>query len=109
MRHLAAEDIIRELSYTGRIFSGEEAKDYGFVTHLAEDPVQKALALAKEIVARSPDAVRAAKSIYNQVGDTQLAEILLAETHLQKSLIGSSNQMEAIIAGLQKRPATFKD
>ncbi|MGH6956439.1 MAG: crotonase/enoyl-CoA hydratase family protein, partial [Caulobacteraceae bacterium] len=29
MRHLVREDIVRELTYTGRIFSGEEAFQYG--------------------------------------------------------------------------------
>ena len=34
MRHLAREDIVRELTYTGRIFSGEEAFQYGFATNV---------------------------------------------------------------------------
>ena len=32
MRHLAREDVVRELTYTGRIFNGEEAQQLGFVT-----------------------------------------------------------------------------
>ena len=52
MRHLAREDIVRELTYTGRIFwPGEEAFQYGFATRVCADPRAEALATARE---RSP-------------------------------------------------------
>src|SRR6185369_16517172 len=65
MRHLAREDIVRELTYTGRVFSGEEAFAYGFATRVAADPRAAALETAREIAARSPGAIRAAKRIFN--------------------------------------------
>src|SRR5208282_428675 len=65
MRHLAREDIVRELTYTGRIFSGEEAYRYGFATRVCADPRAEALATAREIAAKSPDAIRASKRILN--------------------------------------------
>src|SRR4051794_20932540 len=34
MRHLAREDVVRELTYTARIFTAEEALAYGFATRL---------------------------------------------------------------------------
>ena len=58
MRHLAREDIVRELTYTGRIFSGEEAFQYGFATRVCADPRAEALATAREIASKSPDAIR---------------------------------------------------
>src|ERR1700685_198175 len=61
MRALARSDVIRELSLTGRVFSGAEALSYGFATSLHADPLAAARATAKEIAARSPDAVRALK------------------------------------------------
>ena len=61
MRHLVREDIIRELSYSGRVFSVEEALDYGFVTRICDDPRADALALAKEIAGKNPAAIRANK------------------------------------------------
>src|SRR5499426_2414362 len=39
MRHLVREDIVRELTYTARIFSAEEALAYGFATRLTADPL----------------------------------------------------------------------
>ena len=65
MRHLAREDIVRELTYTGRIFNGEEAHAYGFATRGRADPRAEALATAREIAGKSPDAIRAAKRILN--------------------------------------------
>ena len=38
MRCLAREDVVRELTYTARVFSAEEAFRFGFVTRLVEDP-----------------------------------------------------------------------
>ena len=63
MRHLAREDIVRELTYTGRIFNGNEAQQYGFVTRVVADPRAAALETAQEIANKSPDAIRAAKRI----------------------------------------------
>ena len=43
MRHLAREDVVRELTYTGRIFDGTEAQQLGFVTRVVDDPRAAAL------------------------------------------------------------------
>ena len=79
MRELAPADVIRELAMTGRIFSGAEALAYGFATSLHADPLAAARATAKEIAARSPDAVRATKRLLNAASDNDAAAILLAE------------------------------
>ena len=49
------------LTYTGRVFSGVEAHAYGFATRVCDDPHAEAMATAREIAARSPSAVEAAK------------------------------------------------
>ena len=79
MRDLARSDVIRELSLTGRVFSGAEALTYGFATSLHADPLAAARATAKEIAGRSPDAVRAVKRLLNMASDADTAAILLAE------------------------------
>ena len=109
MRHLAREDIVRELTYTGRIFSGEEAFRYGFATRVCADPHAEALATAREIAAKNPDAIRAAKRILNDAVLTDPKTGLTQESVEQGHLIGSPNQIEAVTANLQRRAPVFVD
>ncbi len=107
MRHLAREDIVRELTYTAREFSAEEALGFGFVTRLVEDPHSAGMKLAREIAARSPDAIRAAKRLLNMSTLSNAGAMLEAETAEQARLIGSENQREAVRAGFENRPPQF--
>jgi enoyl-CoA hydratase/carnithine racemase len=109
MRHLAREDVARELTYTGRIFNGTEAQQLGFVTRVVGDPRAAAFETAKEIAAKSPDAVRAAKRLLNLAVATDAKSGLIAESVEQQKLIGAPNQLEAIASNLQKRAANYKD
>lgn len=109
MRHLAREDIVRELTYTARVFSAEEALGYGFVTRLIENPHAAALATARDIASTSPDAIRAAKRLLNLVSLTDAETLLEAETAEQHRLLGSPNQVEAVRANLESRSAQFAD
>jgi enoyl-CoA hydratase/carnithine racemase len=102
-------DVAKELTYTARIFSGEEAAELGLVTRVAEDPLAAARELAAEIAGRSPDAVRAAKRLYDTAWNAPVEEGLLLETELQLKLIGSANQLAAVTAGMTKQPAEFVD
>jgi enoyl-CoA hydratase/carnithine racemase len=109
MRHLAREDIVRELTYTGRIFSGEEALAYGFATRVTTDPLTEALSTAREIAGKSPDAVRAAKRLLNDAVLTDPMGGLTQESVEQGRLIGSPNQIESVMSNLQKRAPTYVD
>src|SRR5438270_1009970 len=62
---LVGIDVAKELTYTARVFSGEEAQRLGVVTHLAEDPLAAARDLASEIASKSPDAIRHAKRLFD--------------------------------------------
>jgi len=109
MRSLAREDVIRDLTYTGRIFEADDALAYGFATRLCDDPYADALATAREIADKSPSAIRAAKRILNAVPDSDAASILMAESVEQDKLIGGTHQKEAIMANLEKRRPKFAD
>jgi len=65
--------------------------------------------LAREIATRSPEAVRAAKRLFNESGLGSVQDGFILESELQKKLIGSPNQVEAVRANLEKRPPVFKD
>ncbi len=109
MRHLAREDIVRELTYTGRIFSGEEAGRIGFATRVCADPRAEALLVAREIADRSPHAIRAGKRLLNAAPYLDAAAGFIQETDEQLALIGGANQIEAVRANLEKRAPAFTD
>ncbi|WP_445289181.1 crotonase/enoyl-CoA hydratase family protein [Variovorax atrisoli] len=107
MRELARSDVVRELTFTGRIFSGEEALRLGFATRVSADPLAEALQMAHEIAGKNPDAIRAGKRLLNASLSQSAAELLLAESVEQKALIGSPNQVEAVKANIERRAPRF--
>jgi enoyl-CoA hydratase/carnithine racemase len=109
LTRLVALDVAKELTFTARRVSGEEAAALGLVTRVADDPLAAARELAAEIAARSPDAVRAAKRLYEQTWPAPSANALELETELQHGLMGSPNQLEAVRSGMTKEPAEFTD
>ncbi|MGH2867898.1 MAG: crotonase/enoyl-CoA hydratase family protein [Solirubrobacteraceae bacterium] len=106
---LVSLDVAKELTYTGRVFSGTEAAELGVVTRISDDPLAAARALAAEIAAQSPDAVRGAKRLYDTAWHGATQQTLALEAELQLGLIGSPNQLAAVTAGLTKEPAEFVD
>ncbi|MBW2241676.1 MAG: crotonase/enoyl-CoA hydratase family protein [Deltaproteobacteria bacterium] len=108
-RHVVGLDVLKELTFTGRVVSGTEAKELRIATHVSEAPHADAMVLAKEIASRNPHAVRAGKQLWNQAFQGTIEEGLKLETELQKTLLGSPNQVEAVKANMQKREPKFED
>ncbi len=109
LRHVVGLDVAKELTFTARVISGTEAVALRLATHLSDDPHRDAMALAREIAGRSPDAVRAAKKLLNTAPFGSVADGLRLETELQTALAGGANQREAVRANLEKRPPRFRD
>lgn len=108
-RGTVRDDMLRELTYTNREFTGSQALEYGFATIVDANPVARATAIAAEIANRNPQAQRAAKRLFNAYLHASVEEILMAESVEQQALIGSKNQIEAVMSQMEKRPATFVD
>ena len=108
-RTLVRDDVLRELSYTNREFSGAEAHQLGFVSHLSDNPHASAIELAKVIAAKNPGAIRGVKTLANLTAYASDTEILHAETTEQLKVMRTPNQIEAVMAGMQKRAAVFVD
>lgn len=106
---LVGLDVAKELTLTGRMVSGEEAVQLGLATRVSENPLDDALALAREIASKSPHAVRGAKALLNQSGLRSVADQFAAERETIGSLIGSPNQVEAVMAYFEKRDPVFND
>ena len=103
------EDVLRELTYTNREFTGVEALAMGFATLCDPNPLPRALAIAAEIAARNPHAIRAAKSLFNRADHASLDDMLIAESIEQQRLLGSRNQIEAVRSQMEGRRGRFAD
>jgi enoyl-CoA hydratase/carnithine racemase len=103
-------DVAQELTLTGRTLSGVEAADLGLVTRVADDPLTAAFELARQIAAKSPDAIQAAKRLLHEAwaaGDT--ARVLRREAVLQQRLIEGPNQRTAVVARKDGQAPVFED
>lgn len=108
-RHLVRLDVLKELTFTGRIVSGVEAVDLGLATRVSENPYEEARRLAREIASKSPEAIRAGKKLLNASRLVSLKEGLKLEVDLQRAIIGQPNQVEAVQSNLEKRRPEFID
>ena len=101
LARLVGVDVAKELTFTARIFSGTEAGEIGVATHVSETPREDAMALAAEIAGRSPEAVRGAKALFNRLANADAAEQFAEERRVIGSLIGTPNQIEAVMANFE--------
>lgn len=108
-RTQVADDVLREMIYTNREFNGVEAKEMGFATHVSDNPHAHAMELARVIANKNPHAIRGAKRLCNLMGDATDAELLQAESDEQVLVIRKPNQMEAVMAAMEKRKPNFAD
>jgi len=100
-------DVAKELTFTGRMVQGQECVDIGLATKVSDTPYADALAMAHEIAAKSPDAVRAAKRLLTNAEHLSAADRFAAERSEIGALIGSPNQVESISAYFEKREPVF--
>jgi len=106
---LVRADVAKELVFTARVFDGNEAHALGLATRVSDSPLDDAMKMAREIADRSPDAIRGAKALINRLYNEGAAEQFAEERNVIGSLIGKPNQIEAVMANFEKRPAAFVD
>ncbi len=104
---LMRADVLRRLTYTGEEFSGSQALDYGLATEVNETPLKRAMELAHLIASKSPSATRAGKALVSYALENAPDAVLLEESRAQATMIGKPDQMEAVMANIQKRAPKF--
>jgi len=95
---------------TARLFSAEECLRYGVANQVVQedDLLPKARALAEEIAANGPIAVRAAKKAVSLGLEVPLARGLQIEGECYAETIDSEDRLEALRAFAEKRPPRFR-
>lgn len=109
LRDVLALDRAKEMAWSGRVVGGEEASQLGLVTALHDDPLAAAVETAQAICVKSPDAIRSVKRLLNTAWRLSDAEALALEAELQLGVLGKKNQLEAVMANMQKRSPEFDD
>ena len=98
-----------ELMLTGRLIGAEEAAEHGLVNAVVEPEQveERARALAGEIAARAPLAVRATKRLLVDPLRDAVDEAMARETEALVALCESADMREGFAAFREKRPASF--
>jgi len=109
LRDLVRLDVAKELTFTGRIVEAEEAARIGLVTRIADDPREAAMRMARDIAAKNPEAISLGKLLFEGTWHGDAARGLEIEEKLQARLLMTPNQIETVMAVMEKRPAKFVD
>ena len=106
-RGIVPRDRLKHMALTAATIDAVTAKDYGFVTALADDPLATAQSIARQIASRSPDAIAATKAMFDRNLGRDAGDALPDEANTQLTLLGRPNQMEAVAANFEKREPKF--
>ena len=109
---LLPEGIVKELAFTGRNFSAQEAKEYGFVNKLYENHdslIEGALEIAYEIASNSPAAVYGCKRVIDFSRDHTIDEGLEWINMWNASMLSQSELMEGFQSYKSKKEGNFAE
>jgi len=104
--------IVRELAYTGRKFSGEEAREFGLVNSCYADRelmISAVLKIAEQIAGKAPLAIRGVKEMLLHSRDNSVADGLNYVATWNSAMLLSADLEESVMAMLQNRAAEYKD
>jgi enoyl-CoA hydratase len=97
----------KSLIYTGKIIRGEEALAYGLIDILDENPLDAAMALAEDLAAKPPIALKLAKECIGVAMDVDLNTGIAYEATEWARLFATLDQKEGMRAFIEKRKCEF--
>ncbi len=109
---LIAQGMVRELAFTGRVFSGEEAQRIGLVNQCFPDHdvlMRHAREVSERIASKSPLAVTGIKETLLYARDHTVAEGLSQVANWNAAMLLSNDLEEVVMASLQNRSPQFQD
>lgn len=96
------------LALTGEKLPAEQAKEWGLIWDVADDPLAAATALAQRLAAMPTRAIVATRHLLREGATRTLDQQLDAERDQQSALGRTHDYIEGVTAFLEKRPAVFK-
>ncbi|WP_300676017.1 crotonase/enoyl-CoA hydratase family protein [Nocardioides sp.] len=108
LSELVGIDRAKLLTMTAENLTGEQAHDLGLVTELAHDPVEAATALARKLTVKSPDALAAAKRLFNDTWGRSPRRTFARERVEQLWLLFGANAKIAREAAFKRETPTYK-
>ncbi len=112
MPKLVPEGLVRELAFTGRRWTAEEAMSAGFVNRVFPDHeslVEGVLEVAAEIADKSPMAVWGTKRAMNFTRDHSVADGLEFIANWNAAMFDTDDMAEAFAAQMEKRSGDYPD
>ncbi|XP_049869307.1 enoyl-CoA hydratase domain-containing protein 2, mitochondrial isoform X1 [Pectinophora gossypiella] len=107
-------NIAKELIFTSRIITGEEAKQLGVVNHVVPQNTSnnaafgKALSLAREITCNAPVALRCAKQAINEGVQLSIKEGYEVEQLYYERNIPTRDRTEGMLSFIEKRKPVYE-
>jgi enoyl-CoA hydratase len=112
MPKLVPEGIVRELAYTGRRWSAEEARSVGFVNDVFPDHdtlLTGVFEVAATIAEKSPMAIWGTKQTMHYTRDHSVADGLEFIANWNAAMFDTDDMAEAFAAAMEKRTPSFPD
>jgi enoyl-CoA hydratase len=110
--HLLPEGVVKELAYTGRRISAQEAKHHGLVNEIYTDHetmLEATMGIARQIATKAPLAVYGSKKIINYSRDHSTADSLDYISLWNASMLQPDEISEAFVAAQEEREGDFVD
>ena len=104
---LMRADQAKKFMMTAEMITAENALRAGLLTETCDDPMTRAQEFLVGVSLKSPNAIAGCKSLVEKTWGMPAGDRLRIEAEIQAELIGSPNQMEAVMAGMAKRKPKF--
>lgn len=109
---IIGDGLMRELAYTGRMVPADEAREMGLVNRVFADQdalLEGVMAIAADIAAKSPLAIRGTKQMIRYARDHRVEDGLEYIATWNASMLQSNDLRVAIAAHMNKQKPEFED
>ncbi|XP_059477658.1 methylglutaconyl-CoA hydratase, mitochondrial [Neocloeon triangulifer] len=111
---LVGASLAKELLFTGRIFDGKKAREYGVVNHAVEQnetkdaAFKRAMELAEEILPSGPIALNLIKTAVDVGMQSDIGSGYKIEEECYSHVVPTKDRIEGLLAFKEKRAPRFK-